>query len=431
MIFHNAVKRILTAPSGSDPRSADRIALLCRVLNIPKKGIPLVKIMGESGKSACAAMLSQALTHYGYQVGCLTTPFSHTMTECITLNGVAVSMDTFTSCVSRVCSAITQIKERLATFSEPFGEEEDTLTAEEKAIRAYRAYSDDFSPFADELLLTAALLCFTEANCQILLVEVPTGERAGAYRLPIPSTVSIITSTESSDVATSICRMLDKRTQETVTALQSKAVYSIISNACAKINCRLSMPLRGTFYPMNFTIDRAQFYYNGIALSLGSGAYYQLLNRLTVIETLTALKRNGFNVDPNTPHVSNRSGGVGMELQFNFLSLQPTVITDFADTPTRMKAFADSLAYQTERLGSKVTVFTEPSEHPDLSDGAIMECFLSRNIPAEQIFRATIDKVRPVLKGLIRTLSPKNTVFILGSRAFVYETTRVLRDLMA
>ena len=93
MIYHNAVKRILSAPEGCDRRAADRYSLLFRALGVAAKSFPIIKIHGESGKSACAVMLSHALTACGYRTGTVTTPFSHAMTECIATDGKPISMD--------------------------------------------------------------------------------------------------------------------------------------------------------------------------------------------------------------------------------------------------------------------------------------------------------------------------------------------------
>ena len=431
MIYHNAVKRILTTPVGSDRRSAERVSLLCRMLAVPHKGLTVIKIMGQSGKSACAAMLSRALLSRGYRVGTLTTPFSHTMTECITVDCAPVSMDTFTASVSRVCDTVTAIRTELSALSENSESDEEALSSAEKAMRSYHARSDDFSPFADELLLAAALLCFSEANCQVAVIEVPAGDRAEAYRLPFAPTVSVITTTEDATVAARICRSLDKRTRETVSALQSKAVYGIISDACAKINCRLTMPLRSAFYPADFAANRMRFFYKETEHTLHSGAYYQALNLLTVSETLVALHRHGLAVDPLAADFQTPFGTAGIELQFSFLSLHPTIITDFADTPSRVAAFAKSLTYHTALMGTNITLITEQEDAANMSDEALCHIFTAQNITINQVVRTAAADARRTIKPIIKALTSDDTLFIIGSRPFVYETTRILRGLMA
>ncbi len=430
MIFHNAAKRIASAPKGSDHRSADRISLLFRALELPTKGVYLVKILGESGKSACAAMLSHRLAEAKLRVGCLTTPFSHVMTECVMLNGKPIDMDTFASCVSRVCAAANEIENRLSHLPTLTEEEEEALSPAEKALRAYGAYSTSFSLFADELLLMSAMLCFAEASCQVVLLEIPTGDRSGAYRLPITTAVSLVTSTESTDVAGKICRSLDKTTREVVTAPQQKAVYSLIADACAKINCRLSMPLRSSFYPKTFSLGSMNFYYQSREETLNTGAYFQAINQITVRETLEALKRTGVTVPFLSSSAITVASGAGAEMQFSFLSLFPTVILDFANTPSRIKAFADALTYHSERLGTQATVITEASADPQMAEDAIKECFLSFGIPVDTVICISSEEIRRTLKPITSSLATDRSLFILGSRPFAYEANRAFRDLM-
>ena len=430
MNFHNAAKRIMTTPKGSDPRSADRVSLLCRSLSLPQKGMTVVTVLGESGKSACAAMLSRALFSHGYRVGTLTTPFSHTMTECITVDCTPISMDAFANCVSRVYQAIHEIRTSLTTLSAAENEEADTLSAYEKTVRAYLAHTDHFDPFSDEILLVASLLHFANENCQLAVIEIPGGDRAGAYRFPLPTTVSVITAIHSPAEAARICRALDKKARETVTALQERDVYDVISNACVKMNCRLSMPLRGAFYPMDFAANRIRFFYKNTDRTLQSGAYFQALNMLTVSETLEALTRQGVPVDPLTVDFQAPQGNTGIELQFSFLSLNPAIVTDFADTPERLKAFVASLSYQRSLVGPSITVLTQEESTNNLSDKTISDVFRQSNFTVTQILRASQETVRKVLKHPLKALTPSDSLLILGSRPFVYEAARALQGLL-
>ena len=163
MIYHNAVKRILSAPVECDRRSAERYSLLFRTLDRNLRGLSLIKIHGESGKSASATMLSHALTAAGYRTGTVTTPFSHEMTECIAVDGKPISLDGFADCVSRVLAAITAISTSLRDLPFPLTDEErDGLAEEQRTLYAYRVGAEAFSLSADELLLTSALLFFSD-----------------------------------------------------------------------------------------------------------------------------------------------------------------------------------------------------------------------------------------------------------------------------
>ena len=427
MTYHNAVKRLTSTPQGSDPRSAERVSLLCRALSLPKKGTAVIRVLGSAGKSACATMLARALFSRGYRVGALTTPFSHTMTECLSVNCEPVSMDLFTRHVSLVMETSNNVNRQLSSADNFTEEPDEGLSPFEKALIAYKKHGVPFSPFGDELLLTAALSCFAEAGCHIVIMEIPNGERAGAYRLPVAPLLNVITGADNEQDAVDLCHYLDKRAKETVTSLQSKETYRIISDSCAKINCRLSMPLRNSFYPADFAANRMRFFYRNVERNLNSGAYYQALNMLTVSEALEALKRQGVSADPLACDFHPPVGNAGIELQFAFLSIRPTIITDFADNNARLEAFAASLAYQSALLGENIRIITEEN---GINDQTMVDIFTKHDLQIKDITRTAVANSRKTLKPIVSFLSPENTVLITGTRPFVYEIARTVRSLM-
>ena len=427
MIYHNAAKRILTAPKGADRRSQDRLSLLLRSLDTTTSTLPYVAVLGESGKSAVATMLSYALTSAGYRVGTMATPFSHTMTECVAVNGTPISMDAFADCVTRVFDATAKLQETIRTLPELSEEEKESLTENERLLYAYKTSSEDFSLFSDELLLAAALLYFTENSCQIAVIEIPSGERRNAYRLPSSPLISVITTTESEAEAKALCPLLDRKTNEIVSATQRREIANMISSRCAAINCRLTYPLKNKLYLTQLATNRLQAFYKDMEFTLHSGAPYQLQNLTVVLETLDALKRGGFAVDPAAATVQPLYGMAGVPLQFTTVALEPNVITDFADTPTRRRTLAQDLSCHKHILRSKLTIIAPASEEPD---ELICQPFLEKELAIETILRADLSNPRRTLKPVVKALSSEDTLVILGSRPFVYEIHRALMGLL-
>lgn len=427
MIYHNAVKRILTAPTACDRRTADRFSLLFRYLNLSIKGLSLVKIHGESGKSACATMLGHALSANGYRTGAVTTPFSHSMTECITVDGRPISMDDFTDCVSRVCEATATLNREIYELPPLSEEETETLTDTQKTLYAYQKTTEGFSLSADEILLASALCYFVKSGCQIAIVEVPTGPRGNAYRLPLAPLVSIVTSTEDPAIAKTLCGALDRDSGETVSAMQDREITRIISDKCASINCRLTVPIKNDFYLTELAANRLGLFYKGKQYSLNSGAFYQALNLLTVLEALTALKRNGFSVDHATATFQPLFGSAGVPLQFTTVSLSPTIITDFADTPARRMELAKSLSYHKQISQSPVTLIVPDSEDPDEQ---MAQPFVEQGFSVIKIIRGDMSNPIRTMKPIVKTLDPSGTLVITGPRTFVYELHRALLGLL-
>ena len=428
MIYHNAVKRILSAPMECDRRSAERYSLLFRALNLNLRGLSLIKIHGESGKSACATMLSHALTAAGYKTGTVTTPFSHGMTECIAVDGKPISLDDFANCVSRVLAAVSAVNATLCALPFPITDEErDGLPEEQKALYAYRAGSEAFSLSSDELLLASAFLFFSESGCQVAVIEVPANLRSTAYQTPQDPILSIVTSTTSTNAATAVCSSLDRRSGEVVSAAQEREVARMIADRCAAINCRLTSPIKKDFYLTELAAGRLGMFYRGVQYALNTGAEYQALNLLTVIEALSALKRCGLSTDPESASFQPLYGNAGIPLQFAFVSLFPTILTDFADTPSRFAAFAQSLSYHDNLKNGAITLLAEESEMSDDSFGTMLT---EHNLTAENIVRSNASGVPKVLKPLAKSLGENSILLICGSRPFVYEAHRALIGLL-
>ena len=428
MIYHNAVKRVLSAPMECDRRSAERYSLLFRALNLNLRGLSLIKIHGESGKSACATMLSHALIATGYKTGTVTTPFSHGMTECIAVDGKPISLDDFADCVSRVLAAVSTINATLCALPFPTtGEERDGLPEEQKALYTYRASAETFTLSSDELLLASALLFFTETGCQVAILEVPTGVRSHAYQTPQSPLLSVITSTESTNAAAAVCSALDRRSGEVVSASQDREVARMIADRCAAINCRLTSPIKKDFYLTELAAGRLGMFYRGVQYALNTGAEYQAVNLLTVIEALSSLKRCGLSTDPESASFQPLYGSAGVPLQFAFISLFPTILTDFADSLTRFSAFAKSLSYHDSLKNGSITLLAEES---DMHHDSFCAILAEHNLTAENIVRSNASSVPKVLKPLAKSLEKDSILLICGSRPFVYEAHRALIGLL-
>lgn len=428
MIYHNAVKRILSAPAECDRRSAERYSLLFRTLKLNLRGLSPIKIHGESGKSACAAMLSHALTAAGYKTGTVTTPFSHGMNECIAVDGKPISLDDFADCVSRVLAAVSAVSTSLRELPFPLADEErDGLSEEQRALYAYRMGAEDFSLSSDELLLASALLFFAESGCQLAVIEVPTGIRGQAYQALQNPLLSVITSTESAEIAASVCSALDRRSGEVVSALQEREVARMISDRCAAINCRLTSPIKKDFYLTELAAGRLGMFYRGVQYALNTGAEYQAINLLTVIESLSALKRCGLATDPERASFQPLYGSAGVPLQFAFVSLFPTILTDFADSSSRFAAFARSLSYHDSLKDGTIILLAEESE---MSDETFREILAGHSLPTENIVRSNTSSIPKTVKPLVKALQGDSILLITGSRPFVYEAHRALIGLL-
>ncbi len=77
-----------------DP-SLDRIAALCDLLGEPQRAFPVVHLTGTNGKTSTARMIDTLLRGLGLRTGRFTSPHVQTMTERISVDGLALTRERF------------------------------------------------------------------------------------------------------------------------------------------------------------------------------------------------------------------------------------------------------------------------------------------------------------------------------------------------
>ncbi len=389
MIYTNAEKMIQNAPDIGSPDAARQILGL---LKNPEKKLKIIKVFGESGKSSVCTLLSAAISAAGYRVGRLTTPYINSVRDSLCVCERPVAIEIFTNSAEKVSKQVAALKK-----------------SEEYA---------DTAPSQSDLLITTALCAFAESDCDVAIIEVTGNESYSCIDEPI---ISVITSTSDIRTAREICVKLDRLSGEVVTAMQSREVYKIIFDKCAEINKRLTMPLRNAFIFMSASVKRIEFTYNGTVYSVGTGAYYQIYNLLTVIEAVEALNRLGFNI-PST-EICSAVLGHGIPLRFEMISVMPTIIIDRADDENRRRRLIESLKILSTFISDKPTVICESGKRRLSEEFALM----SRDISATEISAKTARKeLRPILSGL----NDSDTLIILGSSQYCEQMAKITKDIL-
>ena len=386
MTYTNAEKMILSA---ADTGSADASRKICALLDYPEKRLRVIKVFGESGKSSTVNLLSAAISAAGYKVGRLTTPCIGSARESICVDERPLSIEQFSSSAEKVKNALKQIKKD---------------TPELEASRY-------------DLLLATALCAFDELGCDFAVIETDTA----LYSCIDDPLISIITTVNDTKSALGICARLDRRTGEVITAMQSREVYKIIFDKCAEINRRLSMPLRNSFIFMSASLKRIEFTYNTRLYSVGTGAYYQIYNLLTVIEATEALTRLGFKIP--SVEVCSAVLGRGIPLRFEMLSVMPTVIIDRADSESKRRRLIETIKMQNAFVGAKPTVICEGEKRK------IAEEFLMHGLDAEVTLLPEKD-AKKALKELCPKLDEHSVTIILGSSAYCENLSKIIKDIL-
>lgn len=90
-------------------------ALLEKLGNPHKRGLPLLHIAGTNGKGSTATMLSSILKEAGYKVGCFTSPFIYDFRERFAIDGKMIEKE-------HLCALAEQVKKAEQDLEEPLTE---------------------------------------------------------------------------------------------------------------------------------------------------------------------------------------------------------------------------------------------------------------------------------------------------------------------
>lgn len=384
MTYTNAEKMILGGAETSSPDAAKRI---CALLDSPEKKLRIIKVFGESGKSSSVILLSAAISAAGYRVGRIATPFIGSVRESVCVNEKPLSIELFSSSAEKTKNAVSQIRKE----------------------------SPEFTVSGEDLLLTTALCAFNECDCDFAVIETGTAP-CSCIEDPL---ISVITTVNDINTAQSICARLDRQTGEVITAMQSREIYKIIFDKCAQINKRLSMPLRNSFIFMSASLKRIEFTYNTKQYSIGTGAYYQIYNLLTVIEAAEALTRLGFKIP--SVEICSAVLGRGIPLRFEMLSVMPTVIIDRADSESKRRRLIETLKMQGAFSGTRPTVICESGKRKTAEEFSMMGLDATVTLLPEK-------DAKKAFRSLRAQLDENSVTIILGSSPYCEKISKIIKD---
>jgi len=332
MTYHNAIKFIKNAPNitPKDSSASERISKLCAALGNPQKRIKYIRLAGSNGKTVCARMLISILNKAQIKNGCLSMPIGSEIRENIKINGEPISIDETVSYVEEISRAVTQIN----------AEADESSTS--------------FRPTAHEILLCMSLLAFVYHSCALCIIESDHKGEDPSRFIGSPFAAVIcgrIPSSEKQEIS-KIRSYIHRGIREIISAPQNQEAYKVISDTCASVNCRLSLPQRTKFKINNLTLRSTLFSYKGVEYSMRLCGRFQTNNALVAIESAEMLTRCGYKISADMIHEGIAS--VSAPCKFEVLSLYPTIIADSTHTPIAIGAVCDSLCEFKEVTGTRI-----------------------------------------------------------------------------
>lgn len=438
MTYHNAVKYVKSAanPVRSEGVSV-KLNYLCSLIGEPHKRLNYIRMAGSNGKTICSAMLSSVLVKSGYDICTLNMSPADDLKENIRYNTNPVSIENFTELVSEVHTAYNTLKKRLEDARASIGE--DGEVAEEYAAiprSLIDGYPKTAEPMGSEILLLCALLLCQRRGCKLCIIESAHNEADPSLFLKPPFAAVICGTIPSDDrkQITKIKSYIRKGVSEVVSAPQDTYAYKIISDTCAAINCRLTVPVRSALTVKQLSLMGTSFVYNSEAYKLSLCGRFQTANAITVIETVKMLRRYGYNISTASEKLG--MADVRIPSRFEVLSVNPTVIADSTYKDEAVETVCESLFDFSEYTGRYISLCLP-------CDGPLIENYLNmleaRGYTVVQIYTVCqheeeqerqlsnikkrfnvvcFNTAKAASKQMLSALSSEDTLLVSGNNAF-------------
>lgn len=353
MTYHNAVKYILNAPAeppADSIKSFENMTLLCNALENPQKNLKYIRLAGSNGKTICSAMLTSVLKNTDYRVGCLTLPMREDVRENIRIGTRCLSMEEVVHYVEKVAGTVLAVNARL--------QDQADITIESEEGNSFPV---PMCPTRSEILLTMALLAFRDHDCTFCLIESDHSGADPSKFLPAPF-AAVICGSIPSEEKREIYRIrsyIRRGVQEIISAPQNKEAYQLLSDTCASVNCRLTIPSRSQLKIDRLSLRGTDFSYRDCAYTLRLCGRFQVFNALVALETLEMLQRRGYPVSYEAVHCG--FSDLHIPGKFEVLSLMPLIIADSTHTPIAIHTVCESMTDFKGSIGNRIRLFL-PSE---------------------------------------------------------------------
>ena len=356
MTYNNATKYVKNAPeSHIGDHSAERLAYLFSKLDEPQKRLRYIRLAGTNGKTICKAMIASVLSESGYTACELTlTPLSDVRNN-ILVNREPLEIAEFTTLIQTVSELAIELKKQIERAKAELSEAETLEGDAAKLPEALITANDAAVLTQSEILLLAAIIYAKKHRLDLTVIE-SKGDADPSLCLPAPFAAVICGAIPSNDTRQimRIKNYIKRGTNEIVSAPDDPLSYKAISDTCAAINCRLSVPVRSSLTLKQLSLLGTRFVYANEEYRLSLCGRFQTTNAITAIETFKLLRRHGFNISLSAEKKGLEK--VKVPARFEVLSLLPTIIADSTYKSEAVETVCESLFDFSEITGREIAL---------------------------------------------------------------------------
>ena len=295
-----------------------RITELLQKMGNPERELKFVHVAGTNGKGSTSSMTASILQQAGYHTGLFISPFIHVFNERMQIDGQMISDEELVEITTYVRGLAEQMEDKPTEF---------------------------------ELITALAMEYFKRNACEIVVLEVGLGgEMDSTNVIPTPE-VAVITALgldhtkELGDTIQDIAKAkagIIKEGGQVVFYGQNSEAQVIVEDTATTKHCPLTIPDYTKLIPGQKSLEGQYFTYKNYEnLRIGLLGTYQLNNACVVIETIEALRRQGWEISDRAIYDGlNRSQWTG---RLEKIHERPLIFVDGSHNPHGIKATAASL----------------------------------------------------------------------------------------
>lgn len=286
--------------SGKKVEDLSRIAGLLKLLGNPQKRLKFVHIAGTNGKGSVLEYCSRAFIKSGLKTGQFTSPYILTYCDRIRINNENISEEK----VAELCGKVAE-----------------------------KVQNDFYSQF--EITFAIALLYFVEQGCEIVFLETGIGGTLDATNVienPLACVVTSVSFDHTAilgntveEIALHKLGIAKKKSPLVLSCNNKESVVKLAQKVTQKAESRLLIPQKEKLEVLENNIFGSKFIYKNKEYCLKMCGEHQIINALTAIETVEAL-RDFFNISQE--NLKNAFADSFVNSRVEVLSKNPLVIID-------------------------------------------------------------------------------------------------------
>ncbi|MCL2815021.1 MAG: bifunctional folylpolyglutamate synthase/dihydrofolate synthase [Oscillospiraceae bacterium] len=313
--------RSLGKYSNPPHKDLSKIHRLCALFDNPQDSYRTIHIAGTNGKGSTAAMLSAAISEFGYKTGRFISPYIENFTERISVNGADISEGDIVYYAQKIKNTIekNQIPEK-------------------------------FMPNEFDFVTLIAFLYYRQNNCDIAVIETGLGGRidpTNSIKSPLASVITSISLDHMQylgdtieKIAAEKCGIIKDNSPVVLYPLNRESVIQTAKNTAYEKNCEFIIPDIKELEILEEKTDRAKFKYKKKLYEIKLAGRHQIYNALTVIETIFCVLKDKTGLYEALCRGLQKTS---FPARFETLSREPLVIIDGAHNISGVETLRETI----------------------------------------------------------------------------------------